>query len=514
MEKEFLVEELDRGIAIHTKTEAEANRLAKLFSDEGLKWVDGDSFLEDPDWDNYEEQTAYLVSKLQSTKSSISYGDVSHYTKLGATIIDSTQIVKTKSNNNINKPTKMKEQITLFRRGFFVTENFTPTQCTTEGHESYTYSATLRCGYQLDEQGFLIDHTLLHKAVVAYIKDKPMLSCEVMSKQLAHLVVDAANGHGCQLKEIDFTIIPVDRDQIQQQGDGEWVAKKPMKINYNRPANAIYNLIVDEEYKSVISDEDKAKYITSAPSTLIPVTKENAFIGMRVIKGKYWRDSRNKIEDGDIGTIIRHSSYFPIDAGEPDVRVRWDKSGNNGDGYYIVEGREELYLAPNSPTKEEYIASRPTPVTKENAVIGLRVIKGEHWSDSNDDIEDGEVGTIVKGKKYFPQNSSSDYVVVNWDESGVLGDSYRIREENAELAVSPVPQYGGQIADFPTEVVQKMLEYQKEQGNEEYGVEVFEELKTAGSRGFSWSRTREGSDFWGDVIDNKNFDRFFEVFKQ
>ncbi len=73
-------------------------------------------------------------------------------------------------------------------------------------------------------------------------------------------------------------------------------------------------------------------------------------------------------------------------------------------------------------------------------------------------------------------------------------------------------KYKGRIADFPEEVVEKMLEYQEKQGNLR-DVSVFEKYPChASPLGFDWDKTDktvEGLDFWFDVIICKKFDLFF-----
>lgn len=73
--------------------------------------------------------------------------------------------------------------------------------------------------------------------------------------------------------------------------------------------------------------------------------------------------------------------------------------------------------------------------------------------------------------------------------------------------------YNGEIKGFPKEVVDKILYYQVQQGNEK-DLLVFEKnsrvFKYTG--GFSWDETEEGAYFWVDVIGNKNFDKFFVLF--
>jgi hypothetical protein len=74
-------------------------------------------------------------------------------------------------------------------------------------------------------------------------------------------------------------------------------------------------------------------------------------------------------------------------------------------------------------------------------------------------------------------------------------------------------KYKRQLENFPVEVVEKMLEYQKAQGNAPE-VSVFENNKCAGLQfgGFEWWKTPEREDFWNQVIGNSNFDLFFEKY--
>ena len=71
----------------------------------------------------------------------------------------------------------------------------------------------------------------------------------------------------------------------------------------------------------------------------------------------------------------------------------------------------------------------------------------------------------------------------------------------------------GDIKDFPIEVVEKMIEEQVKQGNYP-NVEVFQNNITAdrNNDGFSWDDAEDEYDFWEAVIDNDNFDLFFEKY--
>lgn len=69
----------------------------------------------------------------------------------------------------------------------------------------------------------------------------------------------------------------------------------------------------------------------------------------------------------------------------------------------------------------------------------------------------------------------------------------------------------GEIADFPIEIVQRMVDCQVEQGNKA-DVSVFQKEKVGGtsSGGFGWISTIEGYEFWQNVIMLRKFGLFFE----
>ena len=69
----------------------------------------------------------------------------------------------------------------------------------------------------------------------------------------------------------------------------------------------------------------------------------------------------------------------------------------------------------------------------------------------------------------------------------------------------------GEIANFPIEVVQRMVDCQVEQGNKA-DVSVFQKTSTDSIDGFYWNETSEGGRFWGNVIGCKNFDLFFQLY--
>ena len=71
----------------------------------------------------------------------------------------------------------------------------------------------------------------------------------------------------------------------------------------------------------------------------------------------------------------------------------------------------------------------------------------------------------------------------------------------------------GDIEYFPIEIVEKMIEEQVKQGNKA-DVEVFQKKANAGAMtsGFCWSSTDDGYGFWDLVINDGNFNLFFEKY--
>ena len=71
----------------------------------------------------------------------------------------------------------------------------------------------------------------------------------------------------------------------------------------------------------------------------------------------------------------------------------------------------------------------------------------------------------------------------------------------------------GQIANFPIEVVERMVFEQVKQGNKP-NIAVFAKSKTADKDqgGFTWEATEYGHYFWEDVIRLKHFDAFFKKY--
>lgn len=80
---------------------------------------------------------------------------------------------------------------------------------------------------------------------------------------------------------------------------------------------------------------------------------------------------------------------------------------------------------------------------------------------------------------------------------------YKVKQEDLK----------GELCGFPIEVVQVMVDEQVEQGYKA-DVSVFQRDKTSGMtpKGFVWYETKEGASFWDEVINEMNFDLFFEKY--
>lgn len=69
----------------------------------------------------------------------------------------------------------------------------------------------------------------------------------------------------------------------------------------------------------------------------------------------------------------------------------------------------------------------------------------------------------------------------------------------------------GDLENIPIEIIERMLEYQVEQGNPR-DVTVFQNsaYKNKQFGGFDWTSTPEGADFWQTVLIEEKFDLFFD----
>lgn len=127
-----------------------------------------------------------------------------------------------------------------------------------------------------------------------------------------------------------------------------------------------------------------------------------------------------------------------------------------------------------------------------------------------------KVGDVVT---YISDNVISDYVITSAHcINATFGNTYGITpygevgrgshysmfttriEDGVEVNRSFKLKYGGDIENFPEDLVLAMLNEQELQGNAR-NVSVFEESYCSGycSGGFDWDKTKQGSDFWDEM---------------
>lgn len=122
------------------------------------------------------------------------------------------------------------------------------------------------------------------------------------------------------------------------------------------------------------------------------------------------------------------------------------------------------------------------------------------------------IKTRISDKKY----PGGFYYKINIDKEFHCWSAYMFKESGDPLGlVDKLIQkelskgWHGDIEGFPKEVVEKMLQEQIIAGNK-INISVFERRRTADTKhgGFDWNKTKEGFDFWSDIIDNCDWSKF------
>jgi hypothetical protein len=127
----------------------------------------------------------------------------------------------------------------------------------------------------------------------------------------------------------------------------------------------------------------------------------------------------------------------------------------------------------------------------------------------------GFVWTDTPEKAEFWNDINNGIYKVYYEKYGRTG-TVLVKPYNpcVEIPLSTVSlSYGGEIADFPPEIVEMMLQRQFKQTGER-DVSVFKRYRSAdkNQKGFNWNETSENSMFWYEVITEKKFDVFFKKY--
>jgi 6-pyruvoyl-tetrahydropterin synthase len=81
-------------------------------------------------------------------------------------------------------------------------------QCKGVGHDKYDYEVHLKTKEKLDERGFVIDHTDVHK-LVQEIVNTQMASCEVLTRNIGKALKEKLDTLGVPVKTMTIRINPV-----------------------------------------------------------------------------------------------------------------------------------------------------------------------------------------------------------------------------------------------------------------------------------------------------------------
>lgn len=139
-----------------------------------------------------------------------------------------------------SRPKMTHELIKFYRRGYFITNNHTATQCTAEGWKGYRYKVTLEAGKKLDAQGFLIDHNELHKLITDWVEREDMVSCEQTLQRLCYAIGEKAIDYGVDLRRLGLEIAPIDHNLLKENSDGELEPAGHVEPSQIMPAGAEY----------------------------------------------------------------------------------------------------------------------------------------------------------------------------------------------------------------------------------------------------------------------------------
>lgn len=98
------------------------------------------------------------------------------------------------------------QTFTMTKTGKLTLDGSSPNQCKKQGHKKFNWEVECVCGSKLDRQSFLIDNSEIDKAVSKAVAS---VSCEVLCLFITNHISSLLNSHGCQVKSIKVSIIPI-----------------------------------------------------------------------------------------------------------------------------------------------------------------------------------------------------------------------------------------------------------------------------------------------------------------
>jgi hypothetical protein len=180
----------------------------------------------------------------------------------------------------------------------------------------------------------------------------------------------------------------------------------------------------------------------------------------------------------------------------------WSETPEKGDFWNVIINREEFDVFYAKYPKVQY----PKDMPEEIIILAL-----------DRRVEQGWISISSASSGFIWSETLEMYTFWNDIHKGrynVYYEKYGGIKSYMPCTLSTVSfAYEGDIADFPPEIVEMMLQRQFEQTGKR-DVSVFENKMDADKEGngFTWGVSPEKHDFWHVVIDQKKFDVFFEKY--
>jgi hypothetical protein len=139
------------------------------------------------------------------------------------------------------------KQLILLKHSTVKTSASAYNQCKDVAHSAYDYEIEVTTGGQLDEDGFIIDHSVIHQIIVDVIQNK-MGSCEQLCLRVEEDVLQKLQEHGCNVQRLVFMIKPV--------GSNAWVKVvgeySSVRQVYPDPEALAHHDIITETFNKVL----------------------------------------------------------------------------------------------------------------------------------------------------------------------------------------------------------------------------------------------------------------------
>lgn len=117
----------------------------------------------------------------------------------------------------------MRRSLTLCKASRVTTTLTHQHQCKAVGHTAYDYEIQIQVAVKLDENDFIIDHSVIHEVIQSTILQK-MGSCERLCLNIEERVLEVCEEHGCKVEKLFLNLKPADSNafiKISSEQDDE-----------------------------------------------------------------------------------------------------------------------------------------------------------------------------------------------------------------------------------------------------------------------------------------------------